>query len=1140
MAPEGTSAEGPRRHSPFRSAAVLTSLLTLAWLPRLEAADLKTLWQIGTFDDSDAEFALAPQGYQRFQQDGFFTVGRSDPQTDWPYVHPGPADGWAGSRPHTFTITFALGDVATKDDARLIVDFVDTHRSSPPRFRATLNGRDFETDLPAGAGDRSVYGDPGQGKAYVWTLEFPADLLHAGSNEITFTTVRGSWALYDAVRLETPEGVALVPEPESTTLTRTEVPPVWLRVGDQPVQPLVLQLRHVGPERTALLQAGTNPPTSLTLRSGMSRLELTVPAVDQTRVLPISLKLDDTVVAATNLILAPPRIRDVWVLPHSHVDVGYTHLQDDVIRIQVQNLETAMRLARESADQPPGQRFRWNPEAIWAIDHFLRLADPQARAGFVEAVRRGDVGIDALYGNMLTGLCRPEELLQALAFAPRLALETGIAVTSAAICDVPGWTWGLVPAMAHAGVKYFAIGPNQSARIGSIHRWDNRPFYWRGQSGRERVLCWVVDNYHHLGELGPQVRNHAADLDRMGFPYDMTFLYWVGTWPEGGVDNAPPDTALVAKVAAWNQAHALPRVRIGLAAEFFREFERRHGAKVPEVAGDLTPYWEDGAGSTSRETALHRAASERLNQAETLFALHARKARSPARVEAAWKNVLLYSEHTWGAHNSISSPDLPFVTNQWRIKQAFALDADRLSGELLALALDNASTEPPATGSAVDVYNTTQWRRTDLVILPLPLAPPGRDRVLDSPGRPVPSQRLASGELAFLARDVPAFGYSRFRVAPVTHGVEAATRRTTEARFDPDRNALLTSALTVELDPGTGAIRGLRRAGVRSDFVDPSAQVALNDFRYVLGTNAAGALTNGPVHILPLDAGPLVVTVRITSQAPGCRSLVREVRVVEGLDHVDLVNHVDRLAVREKDAVHFGFGFHVPGGMVRMETPWGVVRPNLDQLPGACRNWFTVQRWVDVSNGDRGITWAPLDAPLVEVGGLTANLRGEVRLHEWLERTPESTTVYSWAQNNHWFTNYKADQPGVTTFRYRLRPHAGGYEAGVAARAGVESTRPLLVCAGRGEVPRDGTRLTVSAPDVLVETVKTSEDGRAVIVRLFGVSGADRTVDLQWAPPRPVSVWTTDLSERPLKRLSRRIRVPGYGLVSIRAEFEAR
>src|ERR1022692_2162367 len=122
-----------------------------------------------------------------------------------------------------------------------------------------------------------------------------------------------------------------------------------------------------------------------------------------------------------------------------------------------------------------------------------------------------------------------------------------------------------------------------------------------------------------------------------------------------------------------------------------------------------------------------------------------------------------------------------------------------------------------------------------------------------------------------------------------------------------------------------------------------------------------------------------------------------------------------------------------------METPWAVVRPNADQLPASCRNWFSVQRWVDVSRDAYGITWGSLDAPLLEIGGITANLMDEVPVGKWLTHALDSQTIYSWAQNNHWFTNYKIDQPGVTTFRFILRPHQGGYSAAESARFGLET-----------------------------------------------------------------------------------------------------
>ena len=99
--------------------------------------------------------------------------------------------------------------------------------------------------------------------------------------------------------------------------------------------------------------------------------------------------------------------------------------------------------------------------------------------------------------------------------------------------------------------------------------------------------------------------------------------------------------------------------------------------------------------------------------------------------------------------------------------------------------------------------------------------------------------------------------------------------------------------------------------------------MALNDYRYMLGSDAAGAKSNGPVKITVVEPGPLVAALRIESDAPGCKKLTREVRVVDGLDRVDITNTVDKMAVREKEGVHFGFAFNVPDGVMRMGHPPG-------------------------------------------------------------------------------------------------------------------------------------------------------------------------------------------------------------------------
>jgi hypothetical protein len=71
---------------------------------------------------------------------------------------------------------------------------------------------------------------------------------------------------------------------------------------------------------------------------------------------------------------------------------------------------------------------------------------------------------------------------------------------------------------------------------------------------------------------------------------------------------------------------------------------------------------------------------------------------------------------------------------------------------------------------------------------------------------------------------------------------------------------------------------------------------------------------------------------------------------------VDIINIIDKEKIYKQEGVHLAFAFNVPNGVMRMDTSWAVVRPETDQLLGACKNYFTVQRWIDVSNKDYGVT----------------------------------------------------------------------------------------------------------------------------------------------------------------------------------------
>ncbi len=937
-----------------------------------------------------------------------------------------------------------------------------------------------------------------------------------------FTTVGGAEVVFygAAVREPAPNAIAL----------NLEQPQMLERGGAAVIQPLNVTVDYPYAEPCkASVEADGAEAKNVELRFGTERVELRVPAVESTKQLRVTLRTEAPVSSITQTaVLKPVRKLEIYLLPHSHVDIGYTALQADVEKKQTGNLETGLRLARETADYPEGARFKWNMEVLWPVDNYLRQATPEQRAAFIAAVKARQIGLDAFYCNILTGLCRPEELLDLMRYATELSQLCGVPIESAMISDVPGYTWSTVTAMSQAGVKYFSFAPNYFDRMGgTMKEWQNRPFWWKSPDGEHRVLCWCPSRGYALGHLigdgealARFIPSYLHELQTNAYPYEITHLRW-----NVHGDNGSPDEKLADVVRSWNQRYAYPRLIISTTAEAFRKFEARYGAQLPEFSGDYTPYWEDGAGSSARETALNRASAERLSQAEALWAIRAPSEFPAARFQAAWKNVLLYSEHTWGAHNSISQPDLPFVSSQWKVKQAFATDADSQSRELLTKALQNTGGADARLGM-VDVFNTSSWTRTDLVTLSGNLAKPG-DRVLDEKGKAVPSQRLSTGELVFLARDIPPFAARRFRVVVGKCELNAGLRA--------GREGLESRDLVLRIDPQTGGIRSLFSRTLKRELVDQHAATGLNDYFYLPGSNLKDLKRNGTPRISVKEQGPVLVSLLVESDAPGCRKLSREVRLIEGLDRVEIINTVDKLPVRAKEGIHFGYGFDIPAGMPRFDVGLAAVRPELDQIPASCKNWFSVQRWVDISNDKFGVTWAPIDAPLVELGAITANLVGsQTDYRVWVQHLQPSSTIYSWAMNNHWHTNYRADQEGPTVFRYAVRAHRG-FAGEQACRFGVECSQPLIATQSLSR-PLAPTRLRLSSRSVIVAGLQPSDDGKGQIVRLFGASGKNERVKLTWSGAKPQRLWLSDTSQQPKQAVGDTVEVPGWGLITIRVE----
>jgi len=878
--------------------------------------------------------------------------------------------------------------------------------------------------------------------------------------------------------------------------------PAVVREKDAAHQLIRVQIVHLGEPAGAVIRVGDDE-RALRLGLGANKEDFPIPAVKKSTRLPITVKIGEQVVEQGAVEAAPVRPFTVHLIHHSHVDIGYTHLQEEVERIQWGHLENAMALGAKTADYPEGARFRWNPEVMWAVDSYLQKKGAKKRA-LREAIRRGSIELGALFGNELTGLETAAELIELTASARRVSAWCGVPLRAAMISDVPGATWSLVPMLAQAGVRYLSIGTNPGHRIGHVvEAWGDRPFYWVSQSGEEKVLCWIHEKgyaYFHGGLRGGRQKHerfrkkifrYLTELTARHYPYDLAALRYAI-----GGDNGPCDPELPDMVRAWNETYETPKLVISSTTEALGALERRYGDRIPTARGDLTPYWEDGAASTAGATSQNREAAQMLTQAETLWSLHRAAPFPRARFDAAWRNVLLFHEHTWGSWNSISNPEDEFTRHQWKTKWSYSRDAFRQAYNLTTRAF-TSDVEP--TSGAIDVCNTLAWDREESVIVLNDWGGEGRHRAVDEDGNALPAQLTPTGSLFIQVGRIPALGVKRIRLE------KGEPHQVGSARVDGCR--LMNERFEIAIDPRTGAVARLWDRELERDWVDRASFSGLGDYLYVAGRNPDGHTrrVTGPVTVRPDERGPLIASLVVTSEAPGARKLTRTIRLVSGSGAVEFSVLIDKTKVYDPEGVHVAFPFAVPDPTVRVGLAYGHYRVEADQLDGACKNYFTTQGWVDVSNHQVGVTWCSHSAPLVEIGGIACDPIAA----GWKTRAKPSATVLSYVMNNYWETNYKAAQEGNHRFNYAIRPHRR-FRAIDAARFSAEQCATLFVLSVGDDRPFESF-VRFEDPAIHVARLRPTGGKNTLLMTLTNVSLRPASIAGKWAG-RVDKVWLTDLA----------------------------
>jgi hypothetical protein len=346
-----------------------------------------------------------------------------------------------------------------------------------------------------------------------------------------------------------------------------------------------------------------------------------------------------------------------------------------------------------------------------------------------------------------------------------------------------------------------------------------------------------------------------------------------------------------------------------------------------------------------------------------------------------------------------------------------------------------------------------------------------------------------------VAGTVPAMGYAFLAIAePDSSDLKAAPgvieNRHYRIRIDPKGGGLLEFFDKALNHDFAGTYQGWRPGQYIYETVNSKeGRLAINNYdfshpEFFVGNKQTPWVrqTADKVEIgaAKIDQGRASITVRMS--APGVSAATVTYALDAGAKSLAIDWSLEKLAHEDPEAVFIAFPFKLDGARFTIDLNGIPSIPNDDQLDGAAKDWYPLQRWVEVSDGERGVTLVPLDAPLVHLGGITTG--------KWSRRLdPEGPTIMSWALNNHWMVNFKASQDGRIPLRYRLTTHAGVVDPAVAARFAAEASVPPIVL--RDIAPtgaRSDSFFAVDPQSPVLVTAKPGEADGWIALRLQNLS----------------------------------------------------
>jgi alpha-mannosidase len=619
--------------------------------------------------------------------------------------------------------------------------------------------------------------------------------------------------------------------------------------------------------------------------------------------------------------------------------------------------------------------------------------------------------------------------------------------------------------LKRSGIDYFFTA---KLALNQFVKFPYNSFHWEGIDGSQ-VLAHYMPAEEYSSKLEPWlIRSGAHDYTERDRSPIQALPFGHG---DGGGGPARPQ---LERHKRYENLDGMPRLEPMSPLAFFQRLEAG-STRLPRWLGEM--YLELHRGCYTSQAKVkwnNRKAEFLLREAEMWSAIALTKGACYEKeiLNRAWKILLLNQFHDILPGSSI---DEVYRDSEAQFEELFASVngvLDRAT-EVICGGLDGGDAQ-----TSVAVFNSLSWSRTDTVTIAGLGAAGKKGRrkdtelvACDKNGGAYPAQWGHDGKLRFRAA-LPAMAP---RIFHMEEGVFPAVGVASPKRLENDVIRLIFDK--------AGRLRGVFDKRFQREVLAPKSTG--NQF-ILFEDKMASTGDSWDLDIFyedkPLDVDGKLVRNEIIEHGP-VRTVLRQERVIshstitqdiiltQGSARIDFETCIDWGAERDV-LLKVAFPVAIRSEKARYEIQYGSIeRPTHRNMPqDFARFEVPAHKWADLSEGNYGVA-------------LLNDCKYGYDIHQHVMRLSllRATTnpgLHADVNQRHGFT-------------YSLLPHAGDFSAGLV-REGYGLNVPVQTRLLNGATSSDGWEtsfLKIDGENVVIDTVKRSEDSDSIIVRLFEAHG---------------------------------------------------